>query len=135
MVLTGKEAEEFIKEKGIQHFKAHEFACPHCGDLKIDSHLILLLEDLREHLSKPLIVTSGYRCPEHNRKVGGVPNSAHTGGLAVDIRCLSSRTRYRILEFLLKRGIQRIGVGRDFIHIDIDDEKPKPVLWHYYGEK
>lgn len=39
---------------------------------------------IRTFLGVPIKVNSGYRCPELNKKVGGVPNSYHTKGLAVD---------------------------------------------------
>jgi zinc D-Ala-D-Ala carboxypeptidase len=49
-----------------------------------------LLEQVRGVLgSRPIIITSGYRCPELNRVVGGVADSAHVKGLAADIICPS----------------------------------------------
>ena len=135
LLKTREQVEEFIKENKIKHFKAQEFVCKHCGKVIIESKLITILEELREHIKKPVVITSGYRCPEYNEKVGGVPNSAHTKGLAVDVKCVHSRTRFKILEFLLKNGINRIGVGKDFIHFDLDKEKPSFVVWHYYGKE
>lgn len=49
-----------------------------------------LLEQVRGVLgSRPIIITSGYRCPELNAAVGGVSDSAHVKGLAADIICPS----------------------------------------------
>lgn len=45
-----------------------------------------LLEDVRHELDSPIIITSGYRCPELNIAVGGVPRSLHTQGRAADIK-------------------------------------------------
>lgn len=45
----------------------------------------LVLQPLRDLLARPIVVTSGYRCPELNRLVGGAKNSAHLHGLAADI--------------------------------------------------
>ena len=42
------------------------------------------LEKLREHIARPVYITSGFRCPELNAAVGGSPHSAHTRGLAAD---------------------------------------------------
>lgn len=44
-----------------------------------------VLDPLRTHLGKPIRVTSGYRTPEHNTRIGGSRNSAHMRGEAADI--------------------------------------------------
>ena len=48
-----------------------------------------VLEPLREHFNKPVVISSGYRCPKLNRLVGGVPNSQHQKGEAADIKLYS----------------------------------------------
>ncbi len=136
MILIGKEAvKKYIVDNQIKHFKPEEFECKHCGKVIIDSQLIDILEKLREYLGKPVIITSAYRCIEWNRQIGGVKGSAHIRGYAVDVKVLSSRTRYRIVNFLLSQGISRIGIAQNFIHFDIDPEKPKNVIWHYFNAK
>ena len=45
-----------------------------------------ILEPLRQHLGCPVRVTSGYRAPNVNRLVGGVPHSQHQRGQAADIK-------------------------------------------------
>ena len=136
MLLRGKdEVSKYIKEKGIKYFKPEEFQCRHCGEVIIDSQLIDTLEKLREYLGKPVVITSGYRCVKWNREIGGVKGSAHIRGYAVDIKVLNSRTRYKIITFLLSQGISRIGIAGNFIHFDIDPDKPKNVIWHYFNAK
>jgi len=44
-----------------------------------------LLEELRARIGRPLFVTSFYRTPEHNARIGGSSNSAHMRALAADI--------------------------------------------------
>lgn len=45
-----------------------------------------VLQPARDHFAFPLIVTSGYRCPDVNTAVGGASNSLHLSGQAADIR-------------------------------------------------
>lgn len=42
------------------------------------------LQPIRDKIKKPMVITSGYRCPQVNKLVGGVANSQHTKGQAVD---------------------------------------------------
>ena len=44
------------------------------------------LEVLRERAGTPIVINSGYRSPQLNKKIGGVPTSNHLTGCAVDIR-------------------------------------------------
>ena len=114
-----------------KHFKYDEFKCPCCRENKTSHKLIDLLDQAREKAGIAFVITSGYRCEKHNREVGGVENSAHTKGLAADIQCLNSQDRYRIVKALLEVGFRRIGIGRTFIHVDIDDSKIQNVIWLY----
>lgn len=47
----------------------------------------MLLEGVRLRLGAPIVVSSGYRCPELNKAVGGQPNSQHLTGQAADFIC------------------------------------------------
>ena len=55
-----------------------------CGFNHIDIRLVKILDMIREHFGKPLIITSGVRCVNYNRKVGGVSNSMHIKNKASD---------------------------------------------------
>ena len=90
------------------------------------------LQIIRDSLGSPVLhLTSGYRTKSHNKKVGGVKSSSHTKGLAVDIACVDSRSRFIIINALEEVGFNRLGIGKTFIHCDIDIDKPKNVYWLY----
>ena len=67
------------------NFRKSEFKCPCCGGYGagIASSLVENLQKLRNKYGNT-IITSGYRCPNWNRRVGGVSNSAHLKGQAAD---------------------------------------------------
>lgn len=70
-----------------EHFKVSEFKCK-CGgthDILIDSDLVTLLEKVISYLNaKSCNIYSGYRCPTHDKNVGGNSSGPHTLGYAVD---------------------------------------------------
>ena len=117
------------------YFKDSEFTCK-CDGLcdkteTISDKLRALLNEARETAGIPFVITSGYRCEKHNAKVGGVKNSSHTKGVAVDILATDNSTKFKIVDAVLKAGIERVGVAKTFIHIDIDADKASKVLWKY----
>lgn len=114
------------------NFSRSEFTCPCCGQYQMDRAFIETLQFVREQYGQPIKITSGYRCESHNAAIGGVDTSAHRYGLAVDIACDNSAIRGRLLPVLCQH-FNRIGIGDGFIHVDVDPDKPKNVIWDYYG--
>ena len=51
--------------------------------------IVHVLQPVREQLGFPMTVTSGFRCEELNKAVGGVANSQHKRGEAADIQCFT----------------------------------------------
>ena len=110
-------------------FKAEEFACPcGCGG-KMDENFIILLQELRDSFGKSMIITSGFRCPEYNKKIGGAPKSQHLEGKAADIAILSSADRHQFVKKALELGFTGIGVAKTFIHVDT--RGTTPMMWTY----
>ena len=69
------------------HFRVQEFRCKDGSDpVFVDTALVELLEQLRAHFGKAVTITSGYRTPAHNAKVGGSKSSQHLLGRAADIQ-------------------------------------------------
>ena len=68
-------------------FKVRELRCKDGTDTVIvDEALTVVLQCIREHFGKPVVITSGYRTAAHNAVVGGAKSSQHLLGRAADIR-------------------------------------------------
>lgn len=78
------------------------------------------LEELRSHLNQPIVINSGYRSPEWNKKVGGAPRSFHMQGLAADImvKNISPKRVASAAEFVSFGGIKAYERG-NFTHADL----------------
>jgi uncharacterized protein YcbK (DUF882 family) len=117
----------------LRYFKVEEFDSadlPGSGRV-MDRSFLYTLDVTRDFAGIPFIINSGYRTPSHNEAVGGKPNSAHLKGLAADISAPDSKSKFLIVQAALKVGIDRIGIGKDFVHLDIDSELPNPCIWTY----
>ncbi len=95
----------------------------------LDPRLIALLDHARGLAKVPFRITSGFRTALENQEAGGVMDSSHTRGLAVDLACFDSRTRMRMVSALIVAGFNRIGVYDHHLHADIDESMPQDVLW------
>ena len=120
----------------IKYFNLSEFDSPDevgSGD-NMDIDFVRKLDEAREMAGIPFKVNSGYRTPFHNTMVGGVKGSSHMNipCSAADIHIEGSSERYKIISSAIKVGINRIGIGKNFLHLDTDKTKSQDVIWHYY---
>ena len=102
-------------------------------DLIIDNLKVLAvqLQALRDHLGKPITITSGYRSKEHNLKIGGALDSYHVRGMAADIQVVGMKPLEvdEAIEQLIKEGKMLeggIGVYKSWLHYDI---RNKRIRW------
>lgn len=113
-------------------FQDDEFKCHCCNEIKIDPKLIDVLQMIRDITERPIKINSGYRCPTHNKKIGGSPKSQHLLGKAADIviKGLSVKQMYQVLVPFHKKYFAGLGIypEQGFIHIDTRDE---PTIWVY----
>ena len=114
-----------------RYFTVQEFVCPCCNDQAMSRIFIARLDQARGLAGVPFVLTSAWRCYQHNLDVGGKETSSHLFGRAVDIAATTSRSRFLIVKALLDVGFTRIGIGKDFIHVDMDDTKDPEVIWLY----
>ena len=127
------------KEMKFKYFTYREFDCK--GGIgkgeSMNDDFICMLDDAREEAGIPFKIVSGFRTPEYNKKLidygfKASATSSHLVGLAVDIEAKTSLERFKIVTALLKVGINRIGLGEEFIHADYDQNKTSKLIWNYY---
>ena len=89
------------------------------------------LDRAREFFGNPIVLTCGYRSPEYNAEIGGVPESAHTKGMAADVRAPSDPAmRERLMWSFGAAGFRRVESAPRHFHVDTDDQtKPSPAWW------
>ena len=113
----------------VQHFDIAEFCASDTAvRLRIENELppdlepnawatLAMLEKIRSHLSKkagkdvPITILSGYRCPDLNRAVRGVPTSDHVKGMAADIRAPAFGSPVEIAKELAAH-VDDLGIGQ-----------------------
>lgn len=123
-----------------EDFWLSEFTCK-CGkcafeaDAWMDSLFMLRLQQLRDDFGRPLKITSGARCRDHNRDVGGAPRSGHLvseGNPAraadIDVSRFSGELRYKLIKLAFRHKFRGVGVADTFLHIDL---KNRFAVWTY----
>tara|TARA_R110001599_G_scaffold134229_1_gene311998 strand:- start:71 stop:505 length:435 start_codon:yes stop_codon:yes gene_type:complete len=117
----------------LKHFNLSEFDSPDelGSGSKMDKKFLEKLDYARHNAGVPFKINSGYRTKEWNMHIGGRVGSSHIKGLAADIHCNGSRDRALIVKALMQVGISRIGIGKTFIHCDVDKQKDQDVIWLY----
>ena len=111
----------------IQYFTREEFRCQckgkYCNGFPAEPQegMVRALDTVRAHFGKAIIPNSGVRCPTHNANVGGVSNSRHLSGKAVDF-AVPGKTASQVLEYLAT--LPGLGYCYDIdgtsVHMDIE---------------
>ena len=111
------------------NFRVKEFACSDGSDpIFIDLELVDVLQSIRTHFGKRVVITSAYRTPSHNRSVGGTTYSQHQYGMAADIK-VEGVSPKKVAAYVGKLLPNKGGIGRysTFTHIDVRAEKSRWV--------
>jgi hypothetical protein len=115
--------------KVSQHFAVSEFRCK-CGkphNIKISEENVNMLEKLYTKIkANKGVISSGYRCPTHDRAVGGSGYGPHCDGYAVDIifydknnKPINTKLISCVAQDLGFNGIANITYNYDYIHLDM----------------
>jgi uncharacterized protein YcbK (DUF882 family) len=114
--------------KITDHFNSKEFDCQcGCGAGEISSDLVNKLEKIRVAYGHPMRINSGIRCLDHNRSIGSSDTSSHIIGLAADVGCTDMASRMNLI-MLFGKHFKRMGIHKDFIHVDVDYDKPEGIF-------
>ncbi len=112
-----------------KNFTVAELACKCCGVYGMQTQFILNLQKLRDLYQRPIIPTSAFRCPKHNKEVRGEKHSYHMQGLAIDIHVVSESERYQLVGCAFEIGFTGIRIDGAFVHLDM--RPGVPVLGLY----
>lgn len=131
------EAYSLAKDGGRRlsaNFTVREFACQDGSDpVFVDSELVRVLQNIRDHFGKPVVITSAYRTATHNKAVGGAKYSQHCYGRAADIR-VAGVTVERLAAYAEKLLPDTGGIGRypvrsgrptGWVHVDTRPAKSR----------
>lgn len=139
MYIQSQEDLKSISLNQFPHFSFDELKCKCCNSLLITDQSLEffnLLEEFRNYVKAKtgtelsISVTNSYRCPHHNKEIGGAKKSAHTKAIAGDIyiKGLNILKVFLLAESFKK--FKRIGYYpfKGFIHVDIK----KPIINKYW---
>ena len=113
-------------------FSPREMASKGEGELKIDSNAMDKLQALRDLIGRPLLITSAYRSPAHNKRVGGAKASKHMEAIAFDVR-MENHNPHEFEAAARAVGFTGFGyyIKSGFMHIDTGPArswgKPWPI--------
>lgn len=122
--ISGKDSDWWAD---IQYFRPAEFACK-CGSFcdgypaQMAESVVRAADRVRRHFGAAGIVSSGLRCAKHNANVGGVSNSRHLTGKAVDF-CIAGKSAAEVLAYVQQQPEIRYAYAIDgqFVHMDVVD--------------
>lgn len=110
-----------------KNFTKQELSCRcGCGEMGYTQEFLDLLQKLRDKFGKPMVITSGARCYQHNLNVGGARFSKHlssagTTPCAVDVACTNGHDRAKLFFLAGALGFKGFGIAKTFIHLDTRD--------------
>lgn len=107
------------------NFKVNEFDCnctnKSCKITYIDPMLVRVIQNIRDRIGRPLNINSAYRCKKHNKAVGGVADSQHLLGKAVDLSLPENMNFSQFIKIISEtQGLSffKVYPAKKFIHID-----------------
>ena len=107
-----------------KNFDSDEFACGcGCGYNDVDLRLVDKLQMLRDLVGNPIRITSGCRCEQYNKSIGGSVISPHLTGEGADLQ-VRGMTPFTLAVLADRINYIRIGIYPTHLHIDVKPAKP-----------
>ena len=119
-----------------KYFSKAELQCKcGCEAAPMDATFLIMLDELRAIFGKPLLVSSGYRCPAHNSRVSSTGvTGPHTSGQAIDLK-VDRGAAHQLLKIAMDMNFSGIGINQKgngrFIHLDTLTTGLRPTVWSY----
>lgn len=122
------------EKKLSENFKVKEFACKDGSNpIFLDTELVAVIQKIRDHFNRPVVITSAYRTVDYNRKIGGASNSQHLYGRAADLQVKDTPPEFvaEYAETLLagRGGIglykKNAGRAKGWVHVDVRKVKSR----------
>ena len=114
-----------------ENFDREEYACKcGCGRDDIKDDLAIKVQMVRNIIKRGIVISSGIRCARHNGNIGASETSSHIGGWAAALGYKGSGERYQLLNAAFQI-FDRVGIAKNFIHVDVDANKTAGVVWLY----
>ena len=117
------------------NFSEAEFVCRcGCGRADMEPTFMFRLQRIRDAYRIPMIVSSGFRCIDHDRRVRGA--GVHPTGRAGDFQ-VSGRDCFKLLDLAISKGMTGIGLKQHgphdarFMHLDDTSGVTRPWVWTY----
>lgn len=122
-VIAGEDSGDWWED--IRYFRPEEFACK-CGTCcdgypaQMSETLVKTADRVRNFFGAAAIVSSGLRCRQHNANVGGVANSRHLSGKAMDFR-IAGKSAAQVLSYVREQPEIRYAYAIDeaYVHMDV----------------
>ena len=111
----------------IEYFKKSEFACK-CGGKYCNGYpddmsekVVKVADRTRRYFGKAATISSGLRCEKHNANVGGVSNSRHRYGKAIDF-CIAGKSASQVLAYVQNQPEIRYAyaINNEYVHMDVE---------------
>lgn len=112
-----------------------DFACPCCGENKVDPGFLTLLGAARERAQMPFNIVQGYVCKARGDLLGYADDDPSRMGVSAVIECKHPVDRLHLVQALITTRFNRIGISENAVFVDISNAHQQDILQIFPSEK